>query len=270
MEYLFTTEALVSLIALTFMEIVLGIDNIVFISIVAGKLPADQEKRARNIGLILALGFRIALLLGITWIVGLTEPVFEIGLPFGEWDFAPSWRDLILLAGGLFLLTKSVSEMHTKLEGSTEEVKKQKDSKQAITRVILQIIVLDIVFSFDSILTAVGLVSADKVLIMIIAVVISLVIMLLSAGSISRFINNHPTMKMLALSFLLMIGFMLTFEGLHSLHHQEIPKGYIYFAMAFSFGVEVLNLRIRSNGDAVNLRQSPDLDKFDESKTDRL
>ncbi len=266
MEHLLSTEGLVSLLALTFMEIVLGIDNIVFISIVAGKLPADQEKRARNIGLMLALGFRIALLLGITWLVQLTEPVFSLELPFGELDFAPSWRDLILLVGGLFLLTKSVSEMHTKLEGSKEEVNKKKDTKQAITMVILQIIVLDIVFSFDSILTAVGLVSADMVIIMIIAVVISLVIMLLAAGAISRFINGHPTMKMLALSFLLLIGFMLAFEGFHSLHHQEIPKGYIYFAMAFSFGVELLNMRIRGEGEAVNLRQSPDLDQIEESK----
>lgn len=265
MEHLFTTEALVSLLALTFMEIVLGIDNIVFISIIAGKLPADREKRARNIGLLLALGFRILLLLGITWLVQLTTPVFDWALPFGDFHFAPSWRDLILLAGGLFLLTKSVSEMHSKLEGSKEEVKKQQDAKQAMGMVIFQIILLDIVFSFDSILTAVGLVSADMVIIMIIAVVISLVVMLLAAGAISRFINAHPTMKMLALSFLLLIGFMLAFEGFHSLHHQEIPKGYIYFAMAFSFGVELLNMRIRPKEEAVHLRRSPDLEKFEEN-----
>ena len=234
MEHLFTSEALISLIALTFMEIVLGIDNIVFISIIAGKLPEDKEKSARNIGLILALGFRIALLLGITWLVQLTDPVWTWNFAWGSFSFAPSWRDLILLAGGLFLLTKSVSEMHSKLEGEEEARKKKKDSQQAASWVIAQIIVLDIVFSFDSILTAVGLVDADKVLIMIVAVVISLIIMLMAAGAISRFINSHPTMKMLALSFLLLIGFMLAFEGLHSIHHQEIPKGYIYFAMAFS------------------------------------
>jgi len=267
MEHLLTTKGLVSLIALTFMEIVLGIDNIVFISIVAGKLPADQERRARNIGLILALGFRILLLLGITWLIQLTDPVFEIGM--GEIALAPSWRDLILFAGGLFLLAKSVSEMHTKLEGSPEKMEKQGDSKQAMFAVVFQIILLDIVFSFDSILTAVGLIDADKVAIMIVAVVISLVIMLLAAGTISRFINSHPTMKMLALSFLLMIGFMLAFEGLHSLHHQEIPKGYIYFAMAFSFIVELLNMRVRSRGQAVDLRQTPDLDKLEQSSGEK-
>jgi predicted tellurium resistance membrane protein TerC len=254
MTELFTSEALVSLVALTFMEIVLGIDNIVFISIVTGKLPKEQQPRARNLGLILALGFRIALLLGITWIIGLKEPVFTLPIPIGGVTLEPSWRDMILFAGGLFLLSKSVSEMHGKLEGEEGEGQGPKKAN-GFARVIFQIIMLDVIFSFDSILTAVGLVEPDMVLIMIIAVTISLVVMLLAAGKISAFINEHPTMKMLALAFLLLIGFMLAFEGLHSLHHQEIPKGYIYFAMAFSFGVELLNMRVRKNAEGKQIEK---------------
>ena len=245
MEILFTPEALISLVTLTFMEIVLGIDNIIFVSIVAAKLPEHQQKRTRNIGLLLALVFRILLLLGITWLVGLTKPVFHLEVPyFGL--FAPGWRDLILLAGGIFLFWKSVTEMHEKMEDPDEGPKVNKS--RSVGYVIMQIVALDIVFSFDSILTAVGLVDADKVLIMIIAVVIAMAIMMLSAGKISAFIEKRPTMKMLALAFLLLIGFMLVLEGLG----QHIPKGYIYFAMLFSFGVELLNNRVRKNEEKLS------------------
>ena len=256
MADLLTADALFSLFTLTLMEIILGIDNIVFISIVAGKLPEDQQPKARNLGLMLALGFRIALLLSINWIVQLKDPVFNLGdilgLPMSEHlhhSFDLSWRDLILIAGGVFLMVKTVLEMHHKLEGeedSGDTVKKG----SSFAQVIMMIIVLDIVFSFDSILTAVGL--ADDVRIMIIAVVISLGIMLIAAGPISRFINERPTMKMLALSFLLLIGFMLVAEGFE----QHVDKGYIYFAMAFSFLVELLNSRLRKKqAPPVQLRE---------------
>ena len=254
---LLTTDGLVSLFTLTMMEIILGIDNIVFISIVASKLPEHQQANARNLGLLLALGFRIALLLSINWIVSLKDPVFNpaelLGLQLEEQmqhAMDLSWRDLILIAGGIFLMTKTILEMHHKLEG--EDSSGEKNLKAAsFWSVIAQIIVLDIVFSFDSILTAVGLV--DEVAIMITAVVISLMIMLAAAGPISRFINERPTMKMLALAFLLLIGFMLIAEGFE----QHVDKGYIYFAMAFAFGVEILNSRIRGSKkvDPVQLRE---------------
>lgn len=236
-----TTDGLISLLTLTLMEIVLGIDNIVFISIVAGKLPAEQQARARNLGLLLALGFRIGLLLSINWIVSLTYPVitlFQYTNELGHHPFELSWRDLILIAGGLFLMVKTTLEMHHKLEGQDESGEVNLKAK-SFWGVISQIIALDIVFSFDSILTAVGL--ARHVEIMILAVVISLGVMLAAAGAISRFINSRPTMKMLALSFLLLIGFMLIAEGFE----QHVDKGYIYFAMAFAFGVELLNSRLR-------------------------
>ena len=240
MEIFLHSAAWISLLTLTFMEIVLGIDNVVFISIVAGKLPKVDQQRARTIGMLMALFFRILLLLSIKWIVGLKEPIFTI------FDLAISYRDLILIGGGLFLLWKSVTEMHHKLEGVEDEGKEPK--VRSFSGVIFQIIVIDIVFSFDSILTAVGL--ADDVLIMILAVVISLGIMLAFSGKISDFINDRPTMKMLALSFLLMIGFLLVLEGLH----QHIEKGYIYFAMAFSFVVELLNIRLLKKNKPVDLR----------------
>ncbi len=251
---LFTSASLISLVSLTFMEIILGIDNIVFITIVAGKLHEDQQPRAINLGLILALVFRVALLFGITWIVGQTEAVFTLsGIPFFD-SFAPTWRELILLFGGLFLLYKSVSEMHQKLEGK-QEVQASASTDQ-FKSVLTQIVILNIVFSFDSILTAVGLVPTGEganlmvaLVIMVIAVILSMIIMMLTVKQIGEFIQKHPTMKMLALAFLLLIGFMLTFEGLHSIHHNEVPKGYVYFAMAFSFGVELLNMRIRKKPD---------------------
>lgn len=246
MEAFLTTDGLISLITLTLMEIILGIDNIIFISIVAGKLPVEQQPRARNLGLLLALGFRILLLLGINWIVGLTYPVIHVeGLPEA---FELSWRDIILIVGGIFLMAKTVLEIHHKLEGEDNEANNPKAN--TFMAVIAQIIALDIVFSFDSILTAVGL--AKHVEIMIVAVVISLGIMLAAAGPISDFINKRPTMKMLALSFLLLIGFMLVAEGFE----QHVDKGYIYFAMAFGFIVELLNARLRKpKAEPVQLRE---------------
>jgi predicted tellurium resistance membrane protein TerC len=228
-----TIAILISLLTLTFMEIVLGIDNLIFISLTTDKLPEHQQGKARVTGLSLALIIRILLLFSITWIIGMTEPLFTV------FDYSASWRDLILIGGGLFLLAKSTSDLHEKMEGEHEEHVKTK--KAVFGKVIIQIVLLDIVFSFDSILTAIGL--SDQILIMVIAIVISMVIMLLSAAKISAFINKHPTIKVLALSFLLLIGFMLVLEGLHF----EIPKGYIYFAIFFSLFVEMINIRIRKS-----------------------
>jgi predicted tellurium resistance membrane protein TerC len=228
---LLSGEALVSLLTLTFLEIVLGIDNIVFISIVSGRLPLNQQAKARNVGIILALLVRILLLFGVNWIIGLRATIFTIN------DFSLSYRDLILIAGGLFLLAKSTSEMHAKLEGKHEE---ERDIKVLTYRsAIFQIVLLDLVFSLDSILTAVGLV--ENLLIIIIAIVISLGVMLIFSRRISSFINDHPAMKILAISFLLMIGMVLVIEGLH----VHVPKGYIYFSMAFALGIEILNMKIR-------------------------
>jgi predicted tellurium resistance membrane protein TerC len=225
-----SAEGLVSLLTLTFLEIVLGIDNIVFISIVSSRLPAGQQSKARNIGITLALVVRILLLLAINWIIGLTATIFTIR------EFSLSYRDLILIIGGLFLLGKSTSELHAKVEGTHEE-----KNVKVVTfgNALLQIVLLDVVFSLDSILTAVGLV--EDVLIIIIAIVISLGVMLIFARRISKFINEHPAMKILAVSFLMMIGLVLVIEGLH----VHVPKGYIYFAMAFALGVELLNMKIR-------------------------
>jgi predicted tellurium resistance membrane protein TerC len=232
MEVLFSIEGLVSLVTLTFLEIVLGIDNIIFISIISGRLPIPQQGKARNIGIILALLVRILMLLGVSWIIGLTATIFTVG------TFSLSYRDLILIAGGLFLLAKSTSEMHAKLEGEHDE----KNVKVTTFRsTIIQIVLLDVVFSIDSILTAVGLV--ENLPIIIIAIVISLGIMLIFSRRISSFINEHPTMKILGISFLLMIGVLLILEGFH----VHVPKGYIYFSMAFALGVEVLNMKIRKN-----------------------
>ncbi len=249
-DVLLTTEGLVSLLTLTALEIVLGIDNIIFISILADRLPHEQQKRARSVGIILALFVRIALLFAISWLVSLKEPLFTL------FDHGFSGRDLILLAGGLFLLYKSTTEIHDKLEGEEESITQ---SRRRITMqaAIIQIVLIDIVFSFDSILTAVGLV--DQVIIMIIAVVIALVIMLLFSGAIARFVNKRPTIKMLALSFLVMIGVLLVAESFGA----HVPKGYVYFSMAFALGVEVLNLRMaKKTGKSVRLhspyRQSED------------
>jgi len=213
-------EGLIALLTLTFLEIVLGIDNIIFISIVTNKLPEEQQPKARTLGLALALIFRILLLLSLSYIIGLTEPLFEV------FSHEVSSRDLVLALGGLFLLAKSTSEIHNKMEGEEHNDRPRKVRSFAGT--IVQIILLDIVFSFDSILTAIGLTS-------------HLLIMIAFAGAVSNFINRHPTLQILALSFLILIGFMLMLEAIH----YEIPKGYIYFAVFFSLIVEVINIRIR-------------------------
>ena len=239
----------ISLLTLTFMEIVLGIDNIIFISIVVNRLPREQQARGRTIGLLLALLFRIGLLLSISWIVGLRTPLFDLPFPWLAQPFGVTGRDLILLAGGLFLMYKSTTEIHTKLQGEEEE-EGMGGSGASMMSIIAQIVVIDIVFSFDSILTAVGLV--DNVLVMIAAVICAMGIMLAFSGVVANFVNNNPTIKMLALSFLIMIGFMLVMEAAH----KEVEKGYLYFAMAFSLTVEMLNLRLRKKNKPVQLRDS--------------
>ncbi len=250
MEIFANPDAWISLLTLTFMEVVLGIDNIVFISIIVARLPEDQQGKGRTIGLMLALIFRVILLLFISFIVQAKEPLFTVNLPFTVSELAVSWRDIILFVGGLFLLAKSTTEIHNKLEGEEEAGHTTGKARTTLGKILIQIILIDIVFSFDSILTAVGLV--DEVLIMIIAVVISMGIMLAFAKVISDFVNNRPTVKMLALSFLLLIGVMLVAEAFH----VEIPKGYIYFAMFFSLMVEMLNSKLRKKTEPVHLRQS--------------
>ena len=237
-ELLSNPDTWLSLLTLTFMEVILGIDNIIFISIVTNRLPKEQQARARRIGLVLALVFRILLLLSIQWIIGLKEPLFHI------FEYGITGKGLILFAGGMFLLAKSTSEIYHKMEGESEQEKTGGYIGTVTMRsIILQIIMLDIVFSFDSILTAVGL--ANEVIIMIVAVVISMIIMLAFSGSISAFINKHPSIQMLALAFLILIGFMLVLEGLPEGLEIHVPKGYIYFALFFSLGVEMLNVRLR-------------------------
>jgi predicted tellurium resistance membrane protein TerC len=236
MDWLTSPEAWISLVTLTVLEIVLGIDNIVFISILAGKLPRDQQKKARQLGLLLALGTRILLLCALAWMVRLTKPLFTLQL-FG-YDWGLSGRDLILLVGGLFLLYKSTHEIHEKLEGEDGEVSRR--IAPSFISVIVQILLLDIVFSLDSVITAVGM--ARHLPVMIIAVILAVMFMLMMGGKISGFVEKHPTIKMLALSFLLLIGVALVAEAFH----REIPKGYIYFAMAFSVTVEMLNLKMRA------------------------
>jgi predicted tellurium resistance membrane protein TerC len=229
-------ETWISLVTLTFLEIVLGIDNVVFISILAGKLPHEQQARARKLGLSLALITRILLLCGLAWMVKLTQPLFAIDL--FSLHHEVSGRDLILLLGGLFLIGKSTHEIHNKLEGEDGEVTNR--IAPTFSSVIIQILLLDVVFSLDSVITAVGM--AQHLSVMITAVVLAIVFMLFFSGHISAFIERHPTLKMLALSFLLLIGVVLVGDGLH----QHISKGYIYFAMAFSVCVEWLNLKMRS------------------------
>jgi predicted tellurium resistance membrane protein TerC len=236
-----TAEGWIALLTLTVLEIVLGIDNIVFISILAGKLRAEERERARRIGLSLAMFIRVALLLSITWVMGLTEPLFTVT------SQEISGRDLILIIGGLFLIAKSTHEIHDKLEGAEGHASAKVAA--SFTGVIIQILLLDIVFSLDSVITAVGM--ADDVMVMIIAVIIAVGVMLLSAGAISDFVERHPTVKMLALSFLLLIGVSLLGEGFD----QHIPKGYIYFAMGFSIFVEMINLRVRAKSEPVQLHQ---------------
>ncbi len=230
-------EWVMALLTLTAMEIVLGIDNIVFITILCAKLPEAQRALGRNVGLGLALGLRIALLLSVKWIMGLTEPLVHV------MHRGISGRDFILLGGGLFLMAKATFEIHHKLEENTEpeDVSGAKKVKSQLGSILIQILLLDLVFSLDSVITAVGMVS--DIMIMVLAMVASVFVMILSAKSIGDFVEKHPTVKMLALSFLILIGFMLLLEGVG--HH--IDKGYIYFAMAFSLGVELVNMKYRAS-----------------------
>lgn len=241
MEFLFSFEGLTALTTLTLLEIVLGIDNIIFVSILVGRLPENRQATARTIGLSLALILRLVFLFFATWIAGLVEPLFTIG-PFmgmlaGGLDV--SWRDVIMLSGGLFLLYKATTELHTKLEGDAESSGPQ-TLANSFGVMIFQIVVLDIVFSIDSVITAIGL--SNNLLIMSIAVIAAVIVMQLSAGAITRFIAKHPTVKILALAFLLMVGMVLIADGFHA----HIPRGYVYFAMTFSIAVELLNFRLRT------------------------
>jgi predicted tellurium resistance membrane protein TerC len=241
MEWMTTAEGWIALLTLTVLEIVLGIDNVIFISILAGKLPADTRGRARKVGLLAAMAMRIVLLLSITWVMRLTTPLFAL---LGQ---EISGRDLILIGGGLFLLAKSTHEIHDKLEG--DEGHASARVVASFGAVVVQIMLLDIVFSLDSVITAVGM--ANDVVVMILAVIAAVAVMLVSSSSISAFVERHPTVKMLALSFLVLIGVSLIAEGLD----QHIPKGYIYFAMGFSVFVEMLNVRIRARTAPVHLHQ---------------
>lgn len=261
MEVLSNPNAWVALLTLTFLEIILGIDNIVFLSIVSGKLKEEDQPKARRIGLLLAMAFRIILLFGITWVMSLKDSFFDF-----DWSFVSggiSGQSLIVFGGGLFLLYKSVSEIHHKLEGEEEATSGK--ASNSLASAVIQIALLNIVFSFDSILTAVGLVSAapapagfgpaGALEIMIAAIVISIVIMLIFAGPVSKFVNEHPTIQILGLSFLILIGVMLLAEGSHlasikffgETEVHSIPKGYLYFAIFFSLFVEFLNLRMKKN-----------------------
>jgi len=239
MEWIADPQVWIAFATLTVLELVLGIDNVIFISILSGKLPEKDQPRARFIGLTLALVMRVILLFSLTWVMGLTAPLFTV------LSQEISGRDIILLVGGLFLIFKSTHEIHGSLEGAEGEASRK--VYPGFTGVIIQIMLLDIVFSLDSVITAIGMVS--NVWIMIAAVIVSIIAMMLFAGSIGAFVQRHPTIKMLALSFLLMIGVTLIAEGLEF----HIPKGYIYFAMAFSVFVEVLNIRLRKKAPAVQL-----------------
>lgn len=235
MEWISDPQAWIALATLTALEIVLGIDNIIFISVLVGRLPAGQRNRGRIMGLGLAMVSRILLLLSLTWIMTLTAPLFVI------WGREISGRDLILISGGLFLLAKSTHEIHTALEGKVDTVRKR--NTVSFLGVLIQITILDVVFSLDSVITAIGL--AEHVFVMVLAIMIAVAIMMLSAKFIGDFVDDHPTIKMLALSFLILVGVSLLGDGL-GLH---IPKGYIYFSMAFSVSVEALNLKMRKNRD---------------------
>ena len=261
----------VALLSLTLLEIILGVDNIVFISIISNKLPQDKQPQARTIGLFMAMLFRIILLFGITWVLQMQEPLFTVDKSWIEGAF--SGQSIILLLGGLFLLYKSVYEIHEKLEGYQGE--NNKKISNSLVNVIIQIAFLNIIFSFDSILTAIGL--TKELIIMILAVIISIVVMMIFAGPVSRFVNNHPTVQILGLSFLILIGFMLVAESAHLAHFKiqdisvgNVPKGYLYFAIFFSLFVEFLNLKMRKS-KPVNLKYSEELDSnFKIAKKDDL
>src|SRR5687768_6308693 len=256
---LFSAQAAIALITLTILEIVLGIDNIIFISVLADKLPKEQQNKARIVGLALAMIMRILLLLSISWIMSLTTAIPVVGervTPLLGDDGRFNWRDMILFAGGVFLIYKATTEIHDKLEGEEHGAGTGR-AAVSFGSVITQILILDIVFSLDSVITAVGMVQTTPehfrtgLVIMITAVVIAVGVMLFAAKPISDFVNRHPTVKMLALSFLILVGVVLIVDA----SHRHIPKGYIYFAMAFSIGVEMLNLRLRKKGPPVHLHQ---------------
>jgi predicted tellurium resistance membrane protein TerC len=276
MDAIFTTDGLIALLTLTFLEIILGIDNIVFLSIVSGKLEPKDQPKARRVGLLLAMVFRIALLFGITWVMGLKKSFYDFD--FGFFSGGISGQSLIIFGGGLFLLYKSVSEIHHKLEGEEESAGGK--ASNTLSAAIIQIALLNIVFSFDSILTAIGLVSsaeppkgfgpAGAIEIMILAIIISIVVMLAFAGPVSKFVNEHPTIQILGLSFLILIGVMLLAEGSHLANFRfgddvevhSIPKGYLYFAIFFSLFVEFLNLRMKKKSKKpVQLHNSTIVDK---------
>ncbi|GAB3264749.1 TerC family protein [Larkinella harenae] len=256
MAHLFSAESLISLLTLTFLEIVLGIDNIIFISIAANKLPLSEQPRARNMGLILAMIFRVLLLFGISILISLSKPFMHYE---SDWfDAAFTGQSIILIIGGLFLLYKATSEIHHKLEGGPEDTAST-TGKATLMGVVTQIAIINIVFSIDSILTAVGL--TQNITVMIIAVVLSVLIMMFFAGPVGKFVNEHPSIQILGLAFLIMIGFMLIAEGAHLaeivIFETEIgavPKGYLYFAIAFSLLVEFLNMRLRKKKQPVQLR----------------
>jgi predicted tellurium resistance membrane protein TerC len=250
MDWISEPQIWISLVTLTVLEVVLGIDNIIFISILSGKLPEDQQKKARRVGLALALITRVLLLSALAWVVKLDKPFWQGEFLQGTryaFALAVSGKDLILVLGGLFLLGKSTFEIHEKLEGEDGEVTKR--IAPTFANVIVQILMLDVVFSLDSVITAVGM--AQQLGVMIAAVVLAMIVMLTFVNQISDFVDRHPTIKMLALSFLILIGAMLVAEGLH----QHISKGYIYFAMAFAVGVEMLNIKMRKKVDKVTLHQ---------------
>lgn len=251
-EGIFTLDSLVSLLTLTLLEIVLGIDNVIFVSILIGRLPASENKKARRLWVLLGILVRSILLIGLGWLVANGNKEI-VPINIGEHHYGFTLRNLIMLAGGLFLLYKTVKEIHHKLEGEEETAGPTGGSKSSFGAIITQIVLVDMVFSFDSIITAIGM--AQHVPVMIAAVMIAMGIMFFFANGISQFIEKHPTFKMLALSFLIMVGFSLFFEGLHPIHEKEIPKAYIYVAMAFSFLVELLNLKMSKRAEkAVQLR----------------
>ncbi len=242
-EWIYLPEAWIALATLTALEIVLGIDNIIFLTILVGRLPEHQRQRARQIGLALAMGTRIALLLALAWIMQLVEPWFTI------FDQEISGRDLILIGGGLFLLVKSTMEIHNSLEGEEQQQSTAAKAGASFLSIVVQIAIIDIVFSLDSVITAVGM--AEHVSVMVIAIVLAVMVMMVAAKSIGEFVDRHPTIKMLALSFLVVIGIALMAEGLD----VHVPKGYIYFAMAFSLAVEMVNMRLRAKSKPVVLHK---------------
>jgi predicted tellurium resistance membrane protein TerC len=249
---LLTVDSLISLITLALLEIVLGIDNVIFVSILMGRLKEEQKLLSRRIWMILGITVRILLLLALGWLVANgNKELFGITLKGHHYGF--NLRNIIMFAGGLFLLYKTVKEIHAKLEGEAEFNGNEKKKEASFASIMSQIVLIDMIFSFDSIITAVGM--ARHVEIMIVAVIIAMVVMFFFSDKISNFIHKHPTLKMLALSFLLMVGFSLFFEGLQPIHGSHIDKGYIYFAMAFSFGVEMLNMRMKRKSMPVALHE---------------